>query len=48
MDEAVEIIMHFYQVSKEDAIKYYMDEINTYLRLKEKLKNDKLRSPVSL
>ena len=48
MDKAVEIVMRFYQVSKEDAIKYYMDEINAYLSLKEKLKNHELRPPVSL
>ena len=48
MDDAVEIVIHFYQVSKEDAIKYYMDEINSYLSLKEKLKNHELRSSISL
>lgn len=39
MNEAVEFVMDFYQLSKEDAIKYYIDEINAYLDIENRNDN---------
>lgn len=33
MTLAVQFIMEFYNVSEEDAVKYYSDEINAYQTL---------------
>ena len=35
MEQAILFVMEFYGVSKEDALKYYQDEIESYVRLKE-------------
>ena len=35
MEAAIIFVMEFYQVSQEDAVKYYQDEIESYLRLQE-------------
>ena len=35
MEIAIRFVMEFYQVSWDDAVKYYWDEIKSYLRLQE-------------
>ena len=35
--EAIRFIMEFYNVSEQDAILYYWDEIESYMSLKLKL-----------
>jgi len=35
METAIRFVMEFYRVSREDAFKYYWDEIESYLRLQE-------------
>ena len=35
MEAAIRFVMEFYRVSREDAVKYYWDEIKSYLRLEE-------------
>ena len=35
MEAAIRFVMEFYQVSREDAVKYYWDEIESYLQLQE-------------
>ena len=35
METAIRFVMEFYRVSREDAVKYYWDEIESYLRLQE-------------
>ena len=37
MIEAIHFIMEFYNVSEQDAIMYYWDEIEAYMSLKQKL-----------
>ena len=36
MEQAILFVMKFYSVSREDAIKYYQDEIEAYMRLVDK------------
>ena len=40
MEEAIQVVMHLYDISREDAIQYYWDEVEAYMSLKEKLKKD--------
>lgn len=35
METAILFVMEFYQVSREDAVKYYQDEIESYLQLQK-------------
>ena len=35
MEAAIRFVMEFYWVSREDAVKYYWDEIESYLQLQE-------------
>jgi hypothetical protein len=35
METAILFVMQFYQVSREDVVKYYWDEVESYLRLQE-------------
>ena len=37
MKEAIEFVMQFYDVSKEDAVNLYWDEIEAYMSLMTKL-----------
>lgn len=36
MEQAIGYVMYFYDISREVAVKYYMDEIEAYMRLKQK------------
>ena len=36
MERAIEFVMQFYSVSREDAVNYYSDEIEAYLSLSSK------------
>jgi DNA primase len=38
MKEAIEFVMKFYHISFDDAVNYYWDEVEAYMRLSEKLK----------
>jgi hypothetical protein len=38
MNEAIEFVMNFYNISKEDAVNLYWDEIKAYMSLQLKLK----------
>ena len=38
MNEAIEFVMNFYNISKEDAVNLYWDEIEAYMSLQLKLK----------
>lgn len=40
MEEAIRAVMFLYEISREDAIQYYWDEVEAYMGLKEKLKKD--------
>ena len=41
MKEAIEFIMRFHNISHDDAVNYYWDEIEAYMELTNKeLKND--------
>lgn len=33
MEEAIQFIMEFYQVTREDAVELYGDEIEAYMKL---------------
>jgi hypothetical protein len=35
METAIRFVMDFYQISWDDAVKYYWDEIESYLQLQE-------------
>lgn len=37
MKEAIEFVMQFYGISKEDAVNLYWDEIEAYMSLMTKL-----------
>ena len=36
MEEAIRYVMYFYDISREAAINFYMDEIEAYMRLKQR------------
>lgn len=36
MEQAINFVANFYGVSREDAIKYYWDEIEAYQRLRDR------------
>ena len=36
MERAIQYVMHFYDISREDAVKYYQDEIEEYMRLRDR------------
>ena len=40
MEQAIGYVMYFYDISREEAVKYYMDEIEAYMRLKQKFGED--------
>lgn len=40
MEQAISYIMQFYDVSREVAVKYYMDEIEAYMRLRERFDSE--------
>ena len=35
MEAAIRFVMEFYNVSRDDAVNYYWDEVESYLRLQE-------------
>lgn len=35
MKEAIEFVMKFYNISFDDAVNYYWDEVESYMRLVE-------------
>lgn len=37
MNEAIEFVMNFYDISKEDAVNLYWDEIEAYMLLQLQL-----------
>jgi len=37
MEQAIDFVMTFYSISKEDAVNYYWDEIEAYMSLLLKL-----------
>lgn len=37
MENAIEFVMRFYNVTREDVLKLYMDEVHAYMRLTSKL-----------
>lgn len=37
MNEAIEFVMQFYRVSKDDAVNFYWDEVEAYMALSLKL-----------
>ena len=39
MNEAIEFVMFFYNVSKEDAVNLYWDEIEAYMELRNEREN---------
>lgn len=36
MEYAIAYVAYFYGVSREEAVEYYMDEIEAYMRLRER------------
>ena len=34
MNEAIEFVMRFYHISREDAVNLYWDEVEAYMELK--------------
>ena len=40
MEQAILFVMELYHVTREDAIKYYWDEIESYIQLKNKFEAD--------
>ena len=38
MEEAIDFVMEFYDIDRETAIKLYMDEIESYIWLMNKVK----------
>lgn len=40
MEQAISYIMQFYDVSREEAVKYYMDEIEAYMRLRDRFDSE--------
>lgn len=41
-DDCVEFVMSFYNVSKADAVEFYMDEIEAYKRLLTRLDDESI------
>ena len=37
MEQAIDFVMTFYNISREDAVNYYWDEIEAYMSLSLKL-----------
>ena len=33
MEQAINFVMDFYQVSRQDVVNYYWDEVESYMRL---------------
>ena len=42
MEQAISYIMQFYDVSREEAVKYYMDEIEAYMSLRAKFDEESI------
>ena len=42
MNQAIEFVINFYNISKEDAVNLYWDEIEAYMSLQLKLKGIEL------
>lgn len=40
MEDAIRFVMNFYEVSRDDAIKYYWDEVEAYMELKSKFEDE--------
>lgn len=40
MEEAIKFVMQFYQIAQEDAVKYYWDEVESYMRLKTQFEDE--------
>ncbi len=40
MEEAIRYVMHLYDISREDAVQYYWDEIEAYMELKAKFEDE--------
>lgn len=40
MEQAIWYVMNLYQVTREDAIAYYMDEIEAYMRLRDRFDSE--------
>lgn len=40
MEEAILYVMHLYEISKEDAVQYYWDEVEAYMKLKMKFEDE--------
>ena len=40
MEQAIQYVMHFYDISREDAVKYYMDEIEAYMCLRDRFDSE--------
>lgn len=40
MEQAISYIMYFYDITREVAVKYYMDEIEAYMRLRERFDSE--------
>lgn len=42
MNQAIEFVMMFYNISQEDAVNLYWDEVEAYMSLAAKLNGDTL------
>jgi hypothetical protein len=40
MNEAIEFVMKFYNISREDAVNLYWDEIEAYISLSKRLNDE--------
>lgn len=40
MEQAISYVAYFYGISREDAVKYFMDEIEAYMRLRERFDSE--------
>ena len=41
MEQAIRFIMEFYKVSWDDAVQYYWDEVEAYIKLMECKENER-------
>lgn len=40
MEQAIGYVMYFYDISREVTVKYYMDEIEAYMRLRDRFDSE--------
>ena len=40
MEQAIRFVMQFYNISREDAVNYYWDEVESYMNLKMKIEEE--------